>query len=66
MREFIIEVIVYALFQYPGAAIRWAVSRLWGSDKSFKEFLNDDMDFNGAIGILATVIIGASLAIIFS
>lgn len=66
MREIIFEVIVYALFQYPGAAIRWAVSRLWGSDKSFKEFLNDSMEFNGAIGILAAVIIGASLAIIFS
>ena len=58
--EVVLEVLIIILFRYPGAGLRWAVSRLWKSDKTFKDFLNDDAYINGTIGLLflAAIVIG--------
>ena len=50
--EVVLEVLIIILFRYPGAGLRWAVSRLWKSDKTFKDFLNEDAYINGTIGLL--------------
>ncbi|MCM4161778.1 hypothetical protein DHB64_17990 [Antarcticibacterium sp. W02-3] len=50
--EVVLEVLIIILFRYPGAGLRWAVSRLWKSDKTFKDFLIDDAYINGTIGLL--------------
>ncbi len=52
MGEFIFEIILQLIFIYPGAAIRWTISRLWKSEKTFKEFVNDDYYMNGGIGLM--------------
>ena len=50
--EVVLEVLIIILFRYPGAGLRWAVSRLWKSDKTFKDFLNEEAYINGTIGLL--------------
>ena len=50
--EVVLEVLIIILFRYPGAGLRWVVSRLWKSDKTFKDFLNEDAYINGTIGLL--------------
>ena len=37
--EIIFETIIILILRYPGAGLRWLFSRLWNSDKNFKEFL---------------------------
>jgi hypothetical protein len=50
--EVIFETIIILIFRYPGAGIRWLVSRIWNSNKNFKDFLKDDSYLNGIIGLL--------------
>lgn len=59
MGEIILELILLWLFIYPGAAIRWAVSRSWGSKKTFKEFLKDDQYLNGWVGLMTVLFVFA-------
>ena len=58
--EIIFETIIILILRYPGAGIRWLFSRLWKSDKSFKDFLKDDAFISGVVSLLiiATIIIG--------
>ena len=51
MLDFLGEIILMYIFRYPGAGIRWLVSRLWRSKKTFKEFVQDDFYTNGLIGV---------------
>jgi len=52
MVEVIFETLIILIFRYPGAGLRWAVSRLWKSKKTFKDFLEEDSYINGIIGLL--------------
>ena len=58
--EIIFETIIILILQYPGAGIRWFISRLWKSDKNFKEFLKEDAFINGIFSLLfiAAIIVG--------
>ena len=57
--DVIFETLSLLVFSYPGAGIRWLVSRLWNSKKTFKEFNEDNTELNGVLGIfvIATPII---------
>ena len=57
MGGLILELILQAIFIYPGAAIRWTFSRLWKSKRTFKDYLNDDFYMNGSIGLMIPAII---------
>ena len=50
--DVIVEIILIGLLVFPGALIRWTISRLWRSKRKLKEFLDDDAYLNGTIGIL--------------
>ncbi|MDR6301900.1 hypothetical protein GGR31_002575 [Mesonia maritima] len=50
--DIIFETIIILIFRYPGAGIRWLISRIWKSNKKFKEFLNEDSYTNGIIALL--------------
>jgi hypothetical protein len=58
--EIIFETIIILILRYPGAGIRWLISRLWKSDKRFKEFLKEDAFINGVVSLLiiAAIVIG--------
>ena len=58
--EIIFETIIILVLRYPGAGIRWLFSRLWKSDKSFKDFLKEDAFINGVLSLLiiAAIIVG--------
>jgi hypothetical protein len=65
MLEFIIEIVLLGILVYPGAAIRWLLSRLWGSKKTFKEFTKDDYYLNGMTGLITLgLLFGAILNLI--
>lgn len=57
--DVIFEILVNIVLAYPGAFIRWLISRLWKSEKSLKEFSRDAMELNAIISlsIIAGVII---------
>tara|TARA_R110002110_G_scaffold54448_5_gene156310 strand:+ start:601 stop:801 length:201 start_codon:yes stop_codon:yes gene_type:complete len=59
--EIILETIIILIFRYPGAGIRWLFSRIWNSNKSFKDFLKDDSYKNGIIGLLFLALIILSI-----
>ena len=50
--DVIVEIILIGMCVYPGALLRWSISRLWRSKRSFKDFIEDDAYMNGTIGIL--------------
>ena len=58
--EIIFETIIILILRYPGAGIRWLISRLWKSDKRFKEFLKEDAFINGVVSLLiiAVIVVG--------
>ena len=60
--EIILETIIILIFRYPGAGIRWLVSRTWHSNKRFKDFLKDDSYMNGIIGLLFLALIILSVS----
>ena len=45
------------LFSYPGAVVRWMRLKVFGSEKTFKECLKQDIAQNAALGILLLVIV---------
>jgi hypothetical protein len=45
------------VFSFPGAFVRWLVSRLWRSKKTLKEFLNDDFERNGLLTVLIIAVV---------
>ncbi|RBP27042.1 hypothetical protein DFR65_11220 [Oceanihabitans sediminis] len=47
--EIIFEAVIILIFRYPGAGIRWLLSRIWNSKKEFKDFLKDEPYVNGII-----------------
>nr|WP_295872245.1 cytochrome c [uncultured Chitinophaga sp.] len=57
--EFITEIIILALFVYPGAVIRWVLT---GFRRPLKDFLNDDSYFNGTVGLV--VIVGGVMGVL--
>ena len=63
--EIIFETIIILILRYPGAGVRWLFSRLWKSDKSFKDFLNEDAFINGVVSliIIAAIIVGIKYVI---
>ncbi|WP_162052714.1 hypothetical protein [Pontibacter pamirensis] len=63
--EFVLEIIIYFIFMYPGAAIRWLISRLWNSKKTFKEFAEDDAYLNGGTGIFFLAVVMISVKPLF-
>lgn len=63
--EFVLEIITYFVFLYPGAAIRWLISRLWNSKKTFKEFAEDDAYLNGGTGMLFLALVIVSVKHLF-
>lgn len=60
MIEFIGEIIIMFVFNYPGAGIRWLISRLWGSKKTFKQYVDGDIYTNGLI-VLGTFVLFLAL-----
>ena len=64
--EIILETIIILIFRYPGAGIRWLISRIWKSNKKFKEFLKEDSYLNGTIGLLVLALIIISITYINS
>tara|TARA_R110002050_G_scaffold145456_1_gene270961 strand:- start:372 stop:575 length:204 start_codon:yes stop_codon:yes gene_type:complete len=64
--EIILETIIILIFRYPGAGIRWLISRIWKSNKKFKEFLKEDSYLNGIIGLLVLALIIISITYINS
>lgn len=52
MFEIIFEFLLIWLLIYPGAGVRWLISRLWKSKKPFKDFVNEDGYMNGSIGLM--------------
>jgi hypothetical protein len=63
MGDIIGEVILDFLLNYPGAMIRWLISRLWGSKKTLKEFSNGDINTNALVALFTFVLI---FAIVFA
>jgi len=61
MLDFIIELIfkflLYAVFQYPGAFIRYLIFYPFNRKKKYKEYLDYDLEWNGVIGIIFTMLI---------
>ena len=55
--EIILETIIILIFRYPGAGMRWLISRIWKSNKKFKDFLKEDAYLNGIIGLLVLALI---------
>jgi fluoride ion exporter CrcB/FEX len=55
--EIVGEIILMFLFNYPGAGVRWLISRLWGSKKTFKDFAKGDIYLNGSVGIITMAIL---------
>ena len=55
--EIIFETIIILIFRYPGAGIRWLISRIWKSNKKFKDFLKEDAYLNGITGLLVLALI---------
>ncbi|MEM6265233.1 MAG: hypothetical protein AAGI38_22215 [Bacteroidota bacterium] len=49
----VIFTLVGYLLGYPGAALRWFISRTWKSQKSFQAFVDDGNLLNGLVFILA-------------
>ncbi|MEO1257700.1 MAG: hypothetical protein AAFZ15_02855 [Bacteroidota bacterium] len=45
------------LLTYPGALIRWAFFKVFGSNKELKEYLKDQYTQNVLVGILAFIIV---------
>ncbi|WP_055436731.1 hypothetical protein [Lacinutrix algicola] len=52
MIEFLIEILAYIVFSYPGAGFRWLISRFWKSEKTFKELHDENIELNGALGLI--------------
>ena len=52
--EEIVEVLILAIFVYPGALIRWLFT---GCSKPVKHFLSGDAYMNGMIGVTSIVIL---------
>ena len=50
--DIIIEFIIVFIFRYPGAGIRWLISRIWNSKKKFSDFLNDAIYLNAIVALL--------------
>ncbi len=60
----LVDVIVYYLFSYPGAAVRWIFIR---KRKSFKEIVSEDIFMNSTIGLLFLVpVVGGIILILKS
>lgn len=59
--EIIFETIVILILRYPGAAIRWSITRLWNSDKKFKEFLKEDAFINGIVSLIFIALIAVGV-----
>ena len=57
MVDIIGEIIIMFVFNYHGAGIRWLISRVWGSKKTFKEFVSGDIYTNGLIGLLTFALV---------
>lgn len=57
MLEILFEIIFMLILRYPGARIRWLISRLWKSKKTYKEFLDDTVELNAIVGFLFFIII---------
>ena len=55
--EIIFESLTILILRYPGAGIRWLISRMWKSKKNFKKFLNDDSYINGIVSLLFITLI---------
>ncbi len=55
--EVIVEIVVFLIFRYPGALLRWLFSRLIGSKKNFKSFLEDSVELNAIVGVLIMIVI---------
>jgi len=52
--QMLFEVFFMWILMYPGAGLRWLISRLWKSKKTFKDFLDDSLEAN-AIAIILFV-----------
>jgi len=64
--EFLFELVVTFLFSYPGALVRYVILRIFGSKKTLKECVNQDMTQNALLGFLVVVILYVSIyAIVF-
>jgi hypothetical protein len=61
--EFILELIVTYLFSYPGAVVRWMLLKAFGSKKTFKECLKQDITQNAALGFLLLAILFVSISL---
>lgn len=59
--EIIFEAVIILIFRYPGAGIRWLLSRIWNSKKEFKDFLKDEPYVNGIIWLLVLALIILSI-----
>jgi hypothetical protein len=57
MLELIFTEIILYFIEYPGAAVRWAVSRLWSSKKTYKQFLESGRFLNFILGFGIFVLI---------
>ena len=58
----LVEGVLYYLFSYPGAAIRWILSN---KEKSFREILSEDIFINSGVGLLFLIpIIGGIILLI--
>ena len=56
--ESLLEVLVYWLFQYPGALIKWVFLR---KKRTLKDILKNDGYSNGSIGFLTAILIVAAV-----
>ncbi len=64
--EELFEIVFMTLFSYPGAAIRWLFSKIWGSKKTLKEYTDDDVYMNGTIGIIVITLVVLGLVKLLS
>lgn len=62
--EILFEFVVVGIFIFPGAGYRWFISRLWNSNKTYKDFRNDDAYLNGIVGVLVTALIIITIVVI--
>lgn len=59
MNDFFIRFFARFIIQFPGALIRYLISKfLFKSDKMFKEFLDDGMYYNSFFESILLVLIG--------
>lgn len=54
--DVIAELILRLVFSYPGAGIRWLISKLGKSKKTYQEILDEDADINGVVGFFTLAI----------